>query len=116
MQHRDGQMRGGAESEQSHTIARRDASHTQTAKSDDSGTEERRGVRVIQILRQRENKIIAREGILSVASIHAVTSEGGQIAEIFLAAAAIAARAIRAADPGYAHPCSQREVRCRSIH
>src|SRR5690348_15170788 len=108
MQYGDGQMRRRAEAEQSHPFARRYARHTQAAKSDNSGTEEGRGVDVIQTLGQRKNKIVARESILGVASIDAVTREGRRIAEIFLAAPAITASAISATDPGHTHSCTQR--------
>lgn len=58
---------------------------------------------VIQTIRKRKNKFAARGCVFGVTSVNRVAGEGGGIAEIFLAAAAIHAVAICPGNPRYAH-------------
>ena len=70
---------------------------------------------VVQICRQGKDKIPSSEGILRVATIDGVAREGGRIAEIFLAGAAISANAVGASDPRDSNSCSDRQFRVGAI-
>ncbi len=52
---------------------------------------------------------------LRVPSVYGIASKGGRIAKIFVVIFAIPARGVGASDPGDADPCSQSEVRGRSL-
>ena len=94
-------MRRRAEAEQPHTFAALDAGHAQAAESDDAGAQQRRGFEIIESRGQRNREVRARHGILGVAAVHGVSGEGGRIAQVFFAAAAVLAGSV---DPG--HPCN----------
>src|SRR6476646_2371244 len=85
-------------------------SHAKAAKPDDAGTQKGSGLQIVNPVRQWKRKISSRDRILSVAAIHAVTSEGRSIAKVFQFMAAIPAASIYAANPGDAHP-----IPCRKI-
>ncbi len=71
---------------------------------------------VVQTCRQGKDKIPSSECILRVATINRVAREGGRIAEIFLAGAAIPANSVGPSDPRDANSCSDRQVRGGAVH
>jgi hypothetical protein len=95
----DGEMGRGAEAEESHTVAFFDAGDTKRAEADDAGAQQRRGVEVVELRGNRKTKVGAGKGVAGVPSVHGVTSEGGEVAQVFHIAAAVKAGAVGAAQP-----------------
>ena len=68
-QHRNRQVRRRAEAEQPDPLAPLHARHAQAAKSDDAGAKQRRGVQVVQRIRQREHEVGAGQRVLGIAAV-----------------------------------------------
>src|SRR5215469_12881156 len=99
-----------AKAKQPYAIARLDTRNAQAAKANDAGTQEGRGMKVIQRLGKWENKVAARKRIFSVATRHGVAGKCRRVAKILKASLAIAARAVRASNPRHAYARAQRNV------
>jgi hypothetical protein len=104
MQDGDGQVRRSSKAVQPDVIPGLDSRHPKTAKTDDTGAEERRRAKIIESCRKWNNEIAARAGEFGVAAVDGVASEGGRVTEILMTLEAIPAGSIGAADPGDAHP------------
>src|SRR5580692_632732 len=109
-------MSRGAKAEQPNPFARFHAGHSQAAKADDAGAQERRGVQVVEFWRKRIDKIAARHSILRIAAIDGVSGENRRIAEILQATAAVGAISIDSADPRNTYAGSCRQLGGGSIH
>src|SRR5581483_10974355 len=79
----DGEMRGGAESKEPDTVARRDFGHAQAAESDDTGAEQRGEVGGGLVFRQWNKEVGSRDGVFCVAAVDGVTGVRGVVAEVF---------------------------------
>jgi hypothetical protein len=102
----DGLAGRGPETEEADPFSRLDAGDTQATESDDTGTQERSDVGVVEGGWKGEGKVGTDQGVLCVAPVDGVAGEDGIVAEILFAAAAEGAGAVGAADPGDAdaHP------------
>ncbi len=109
MENGNHQMRRRAEAEQADALAALDSGDAQAAKADDARAQQWRGVKVIKLGRQRIDEVAARDGILRVAAVDGVSGEGGRVAEVLEAAAAIGTSAVDAAHPGNADAAAERK-------
>src|ERR1035438_4291623 len=105
-----------AKAEQSNPVARFHAGHSQAAKADDAGAQERRGMQVVEFWRERIDKIAARHSILRIAAVDGVSGENRRITEIFQAAAAVGTISIDIADPRDTYARSYRQLGGGSIN
>src|SRR6202044_878986 len=98
-----------AKAEKSNPVARFHAGHSQAAKADDAGAQQRRSVQVVELWRERIDKIAAGHSILRITAIDGVSGENRRITKIFQAAAAVGTISIDSADPRdtYARSCRQ---------
>ena len=110
LQNSNRQMRRGAESEQAHPVTAFHSGHAQAAEADDSCAEQRRSVQVVQFLRESENKVAARHGVLCISAINCVSGEDGRIAQIFETAAAVWAGSVYPANPGHTDVRAKRQL------
>jgi len=86
--------------EKSNALTFFDSRHPQRTEANDAGTEQRRGVEIIELRGNGKAEIGAGERVLGVTSVHGVTGERGTVAEVFHVAAAKRTGAIGAAEPG----------------
>src|ERR1700687_4970143 len=107
----DREMCRRTKSEQSDFIARLHVGYAKAAKPDNAGTQQRRGVNVVQRRRQREDEVRTSDGKLRVPTIFAITGKSRRIAKVFKVVSAVPARAVRASDPRDAYSGSQRQLR-----
>jgi hypothetical protein len=63
MQHRNRQVRRGAEAEQADALARLHSRDAQAAEADDAGAQQRRGVEVVQRVRERIDEVGAGQRV-----------------------------------------------------
>src|SRR6202035_3641454 len=95
----DGQVRGRAESKQSHALATCDTGHTQTSKADNACTKQRRSVQIVKRCRQRKHEVIPSKGIFRVSAGDGVTGKRGRVAKILHTSLTVLAGAIGPAEP-----------------
>src|SRR5438874_4600606 len=76
------------EAEKSNALTFFDSRHPQSTEANNTGTEQRRGVEIIELRRNGKTEIGAGERVLGVTSVHGVTGERGRVAEVFHVAAA----------------------------
>jgi|SRR5208337_1168543 len=107
-------MGRGAEAEQADTVARLDSCHTQAAKPNNAGAQQRRRVQIVELIGKREREIGANDGEFSIAAICGVTGECGCIAKIFEAEATVLAGTIGSSHPGNAYTGADGEIIRRS--
>jgi hypothetical protein len=107
---------GRAESKQAHTFTRLYARNPQTAKSDYAGTQERRGINVVDLGRERKCEIASHQRILRVSAINAVAGESRGIAEIFGTTQTILTTSVRTAEPRNSNPASNGQVGGCAVH
>src|SRR6202035_608572 len=98
-----------AKTEQSNPVAWFHAGHSQAAKADDAGAQERRGMQVVELWGERIDKIAARHSILRITAVNRVSGENRRITEIFQAAATVGTISIDSADPRDTYPRSCRQ-------
>jgi hypothetical protein len=70
---------------------------------------ERRDMGCVQLLRQRNSKVLARQHILGIPAVDRVSGEGGMVAEVLHFMLAEKAVAVGAAHPGDAHTRAHRQ-------
>src|SRR5580704_6359947 len=99
-------MRRSAKTKQPYTLSLLGAGSAQDAKTDDARTQQRRGVQIVQLRRQRKYEVCPGRRVLGVTSVDGVPGESRRVAEIFIASPAIPARSVGASDPGNANPAS----------
>ena len=61
-------------------------------------------MQVIELRRNRAAKILARQSIFGISTVHGVAGEGWRVAQVFHSATAVCAGAIGAAKPGNTNP------------
>jgi hypothetical protein len=111
LQDGDGEMGGGAESEESDAVSFLDAGNAKAAEADNSGAEERGSVERVEGSGDGKDKIGAGEGVFGVASVEGIAGEGGGVAEVLFVAKAVRASAVGAAEPGDADEIRRDSVR-----
>src|SRR5947208_5484040 len=94
LQNTDCEMGRGAEAEESDALTFFDTRHAERAEADDTGTEQRRGMEIVELRRNRKTKVGAGERVFRIASIHGVARKGGEVAQVFHIAAAVSAGAV----------------------
>src|SRR5271166_1972987 len=99
----NGQMRRGAEAEQSNALSGLDPGHAETAEADDSGAQQRRGMKIVERRWKRKNEIGAGQRIFRIAAVDAVSGERRRVAKVLHVAAAIPATPVGASNPGDAN-------------
>src|SRR5438309_212893 len=99
LQHSDGKMRRRAKTKQAHALAGLHSCHSQAAKTNDAGAEQRRGVQFVERIRKRKDEIVAGKGKLRIASTNGVAGESWRVTQILQALLAIGTRAVGAAEP-----------------
>src|SRR5438309_12091393 len=87
--HLDRHMRGRTEAVKAKLSTRLDARKPQRPKSDDSCAQKRRSLFIRKSFRNGIGKILRRDDVLGVASMHGVTGKLRVIAKIFRARAAV---------------------------
>jgi hypothetical protein len=107
----DGQMRGGAEAEQSHALAGLHARHPKAAIADNARAQQRSGMQIVERGGQREYEIRTGERVFRVTSVDAVSGKGRRVAKVFQTVPAIPAASIHAAHPGDPHAGAHRQLR-----
>ena len=110
MQHRYGQVRRRAEAEHAYSFARFHSSDAQAAESDDPGTQQWRGVQVVQGVRKGIDEVGASQRVFGIPSVNRVAGEHRRVAEILHASNAIRARSVDASQPGNAYASARREL------
>src|SRR5829696_705741 len=85
------------------------ADPTESPVADQARAEERSGLEVRVFLRDREAEAVVCRRVPGVAAVYLVAGEPGVVAKVLPAREAIAAGAVRVAEPGYAHPVPGRE-------
>jgi hypothetical protein len=100
LQHMDCEMGRCPEAEKSDAFAIFDTGYTERTEADDTGTEQRRGVKIIELRRNGKTEIRSGESVFGVTSVHGVAGEGGTVAEVFHVAAAKRTGAIGPTKPG----------------
>src|SRR5438067_6741902 len=88
------------EAEKSNALTFFDSRHPQSTEANNTGTEQRRGVEIIELRRNGKAEIGTGERVLGVTSVHGVTGERERVAEVFHVTAAKRTGAIGAAEPG----------------
>ena len=78
------------------------AGQAERAVADEPGAEERRGLQVVVLLRDREAVALVGHDPLRVAAVEVVAREAGRLAEVLAAREAVAADAVRPAEPRHA--------------
>ena len=91
------QMRGRPEPEQADAVACFHARHPQAAEADDPGAEQRSRLKIVQGAGKRKHEIAASQRVFRIAAVYRVPGEGGRVAQILMAAPAIAALPVRSA-------------------
>src|SRR5215210_2591973 len=86
------------------------ADHGQRAVADQTRAQERCGLEVQVPLGNREAEAVVGDGVPGVAAVYLVAGEPGVIAEVLPAREAVAAGAVRVAEPGDADPVPRREA------
>ena len=84
-------MRGCTKAEEPDAVAGLHARDAQTAKANDAGAQQRRGVQVVEFGRERINKIAARGGVLGISAVDGISGEDRRVAKILEATAAVRA-------------------------
>src|SRR5205085_5173972 len=90
-------VRRGAEAVQAEPL--RVARGAQRAVADQAGAEERRRLLVGVALRDRKAEALVGDGVLRVAAVEVVAGEARGVAEVLAPARAVAAGAVRPAEP-----------------
>ena len=108
----DGDVGGGAESIEAQFVPGLNSGKTQTAEADDSGAEERGGPLVWKLLGDGVDKVLWRNNVLGVATVHGITREGRVVAKIFRAAPTEFASAIGVVQPGNPYACANGKPVC----
>src|SRR5258708_3608284 len=80
----------------------------ETAESDDPGAEQRRGLLIGELVRNRVDEILRRDDVVGIASVDGIAGELGIIAEVFFPGATILAAAVGAIQPGNADARAKR--------
>jgi hypothetical protein len=112
----DPQMGGCTKAEQPNAVSRFHPSHSQTAKANNAGAQQRRGVQIIQFEREGIDKIAARGRVFCITAIDGISGEDWRVAKILESAAAIGTIAIDTAHPGNTDARSERQLSGRSVH
>ena len=68
-------MRRSAEAEQSNPLAMLNSCHSQRAKANNPGAQERRRVQVVEGGREGKHEISARHRVLGITAVHGVSGE-----------------------------------------
>ena len=102
-------MRGCAETEEANAIAGFDPGHAKAAKADDTGTEKRSGVQVVQVRRERIDEVGTCHCVLRITAVDGVSSKDRRIAEVLEAAPAIRTISVDTADPRNTYAGSGRQ-------
>ena len=103
LQHVNGKMGGCAEAEQADAFSFFHACNSQSAKANDAGTEQRSGVKIVELSGNRKAEISAGQSVFGVATIHRVASKSWKVAEVLHFSTAICAGTIGTANPGNTH-------------
>ena len=101
-------VRGGAEAVQSEPLGV--ARHPQRAVADQARAEQRRGLEILVALGNGEAEPLVRDDALGVAAVQLVPGEAGPVAQVLAPGAAVAAGAVRPAEPGDADAGARREA------
>ena len=72
-------MRRGPETEESDSLSALHPSHPETAKTNDTGTQKRGSVQIVERAGKGKDKISPGNYIFSIPAVYRVTSEGGRI-------------------------------------
>jgi len=102
-------MRGCAETEEANAVAGFDPGHANAAKADDTGTEKRSGVQVVQVRRERIDEVGTCHCVLRITAVDGVSSKDRRIAEVLEAAPAIRTISVDTADPRNTYAGSGRQ-------
>jgi hypothetical protein len=102
-------MRGGTETKQAHPLSGLDAGDTQTAKTDDAGTQEGSSMPIIEGFGKGVYEISPSDRKLGIAPVHGITGKGWRIAKVFQVVLTVPAAPFDAADPGNSHPAADRK-------
>src|SRR4029077_10028422 len=86
--------------------------YPQTAKTNNAGAQQRRGVQIIQGFGHSKKKVISSDGIFRITAIHGISSKSRGITEVFEGVAAIPAVTINSADPRDSDPSPEWQIRC----
>ena len=101
-------VRGRAEPVEAEAL--RVAGQPQRAVADQSRAEERRGLQIRITLREREAEALVGDRVLRVAAVAVVAGEARPVAEVLASARAVAAVAVRPAEPRNADAVAAREA------
>src|SRR5215469_4536730 len=93
-------MGGGTEAKQPHAFSLFYSRHSQRPEADDSGTQQRRRVEIIELSGNRKAEIGPGERVLGITAVDGVAGECRRITQVLHFAAAVGAGAVGAADPG----------------
>jgi len=96
----DCEMSGGAEAEKPDALALFDTCHAERAESDDASAEQRSGMEIVQLRRNRKTKVGTGERVFGIASVHGIAGKRREVAQVFHIAATVGAGAVDAAEPG----------------
>src|SRR5262249_27638563 len=86
--------------------------YAQAAKADDSGAQQRRGLKVGKAVGNRINKILVPDGVFRISSGNGVACEFRMVAQIFASGTAVRASAVSLVQPWNTHSRADAMLAC----